>query len=53
MHHFVFVSVYLIVTCAKGNGGCQHRCKDTESGPECRCVSKYNLGEDKKSCIGK
>ncbi|XP_052824017.1 signal peptide, CUB and EGF-like domain-containing protein 1 [Octopus bimaculoides] len=42
---------YLIVTCAKGNGGCQHRCKDAELGPECRCVSKYNLGGDKKSCI--
>lgn len=41
------------VTCNHGNGGCQHTCEDTESGPICRCHARYTLQPDKRSCVGK
>ncbi|XP_038557584.1 signal peptide, CUB and EGF-like domain-containing protein 2 isoform X5 [Micropterus salmoides] len=40
-----------ILTCNHGNGGCQHTCEDTESGPICRCHVRYTLQPDKRSCI--
>uniref|UniRef100_A0A665VX94 Signal peptide, CUB and EGF-like domain-containing protein 3 n=1 Tax=Echeneis naucrates TaxID=173247 RepID=A0A665VX94_ECHNA len=42
-----------ILTCNHGNGGCQHTCEDTESGPICRCHIRYTLQPDKRSCVGK
>uniref|UniRef100_A0A3Q1JSX5 Signal peptide, CUB and EGF-like domain-containing protein 2 n=1 Tax=Anabas testudineus TaxID=64144 RepID=A0A3Q1JSX5_ANATE len=41
------------LTCNYGNGGCQHLCDDTETGPECSCHPIYVLHTDSKSCIGK
>ncbi|XP_065809004.1 signal peptide, CUB and EGF-like domain-containing protein 2 isoform X5 [Labrus bergylta] len=40
-----------ILTCNHGNGGCQHTCEDTESGPICRCHIRYTLQPDKRSCV--
>ncbi|XP_045889479.1 signal peptide, CUB and EGF-like domain-containing protein 2 isoform X5 [Micropterus dolomieu] len=40
-----------ILTCNHGNGGCQHTCEDTESGPICRCHVRYTLQPDKRSCV--
>ncbi|XP_019131933.2 signal peptide, CUB and EGF-like domain-containing protein 2 isoform X6 [Larimichthys crocea] len=40
-----------ILTCNHGNGGCQHTCEDTESGPICRCHARYTLQPDKRSCV--
>ncbi|XP_029944920.1 signal peptide, CUB and EGF-like domain-containing protein 2 isoform X7 [Salarias fasciatus] len=40
-----------ILTCNHGNGGCQHTCEDTESGPICRCHVRYSLQPDKRSCL--
>ncbi|XP_072278437.1 signal peptide, CUB and EGF-like domain-containing protein 2 isoform X1 [Pyxicephalus adspersus] len=42
-----------ILTCAHGNGECQHTCNDTDSGPECSCHPKFTLLEDGKSCAEK
>uniref|UniRef100_A0A7N6BI11 Signal peptide, CUB and EGF-like domain-containing protein 2 n=1 Tax=Anabas testudineus TaxID=64144 RepID=A0A7N6BI11_ANATE len=39
------------LTCNYGNGGCQHLCDDTETGPECSCHPIYVLHTDSKSCI--
>ncbi|XP_026218834.1 signal peptide, CUB and EGF-like domain-containing protein 1 isoform X3 [Anabas testudineus] len=41
------------LTCNYGNGGCQHLCDDTETGPECSCHPIYVLHTDSKSCIEK
>lgn len=40
------------VTCNYGNGGCQHTCDDTDTGPVCGCHQKYALHSDSKTCIG-
>jgi len=42
-----------LVTCNYGNGGCQHTCDDTDTGPVCGCHQKYALHSDSKTCIGK
>ncbi|XP_078529994.1 signal peptide, CUB and EGF-like domain-containing protein 1 isoform X1 [Lissotriton helveticus] len=39
------------LTCNYGNGGCQHTCDDTESGPVCGCHQKYALLSDGRTCI--
>ncbi|XP_069048989.1 signal peptide, CUB and EGF-like domain-containing protein 1 isoform X2 [Lepisosteus oculatus] len=39
------------LTCNYGNGGCQHTCDDTDSGPVCGCHQKYALHSDSKTCI--
>uniref|UniRef100_A0A671VNJ7 Signal peptide, CUB and EGF-like domain-containing protein 2 n=1 Tax=Sparus aurata TaxID=8175 RepID=A0A671VNJ7_SPAAU len=31
------------LTCNYGNGGCQHTCDDTDTGPVCGCHQKYAL----------
>ncbi|KAK6482756.1 signal peptide protein [Huso huso] len=41
------------LTCNYGNGGCQHTCDDTDSGPVCGCHQKYALHSDSKTCIEK
>ncbi|XP_068245838.1 signal peptide, CUB and EGF-like domain-containing protein 1 isoform X4 [Palaemon carinicauda] len=38
-------------TCSVGNGGCQHHCHQTTSGPACTCHSKYLLAADGQSCV--
>lgn len=48
-----YMSLTPAVTCNHGNGGCQHTCEDTESGPICRCHVRYTLQPDKRSCVGK
>lgn len=40
------------VTCNYGNGGCQHTCDDTDTGPVCGCHQKYALHSDSKTCVG-
>ncbi|MED6288199.1 Signal peptide, CUB and EGF-like domain-containing protein 1, partial [Characodon lateralis] len=40
-------------TCNYGNGGCQHICEDTDTGPVCGCHQKYALHSDSKTCIEK
>ncbi|XP_068116298.1 signal peptide, CUB and EGF-like domain-containing protein 2 isoform X2 [Hyperolius riggenbachi] len=40
-----------ILTCIHGNGGCQHTCNDTDSGPVCTCHPKYSLQTDGRTCI--
>uniref|UniRef100_A0A8D3CVU1 Signal peptide, CUB and EGF-like domain-containing protein 2 n=1 Tax=Scophthalmus maximus TaxID=52904 RepID=A0A8D3CVU1_SCOMX len=40
------------LTCNYGNGGCQHTCDDTDTGPVCGCHQKYALHSDSKTCIG-
>ncbi|XP_061739137.1 signal peptide, CUB and EGF-like domain-containing protein 2 isoform X6 [Nerophis ophidion] len=40
-----------ILTCIHGNGGCQHTCEDTESGPICKCHIRYALQPDRRSCV--
>ncbi|XP_068116300.1 signal peptide, CUB and EGF-like domain-containing protein 2 isoform X4 [Hyperolius riggenbachi] len=42
-----------ILTCIHGNGGCQHTCNDTDSGPVCTCHPKYSLQTDGRTCIEK
>uniref|UniRef100_A0A671VS62 Signal peptide, CUB and EGF-like domain-containing protein 1 n=1 Tax=Sparus aurata TaxID=8175 RepID=A0A671VS62_SPAAU len=39
------------LTCNYGNGGCQHTCDDTDTGPVCGCHQKYALHSDSKTCI--
>ncbi|XP_015259263.1 PREDICTED: signal peptide, CUB and EGF-like domain-containing protein 1, partial [Cyprinodon variegatus] len=41
------------LTCNYGNGGCQHTCEDTDTGPVCGCHQKYALHSDSKTCIEK
>uniref|UniRef100_A0A663M8L7 Signal peptide, CUB domain and EGF like domain containing 1 n=1 Tax=Athene cunicularia TaxID=194338 RepID=A0A663M8L7_ATHCN len=41
------------LTCNYGNGGCQHTCDDTDSGPVCGCHQKYALHSDGRTCIEK
>ncbi|XP_069821121.1 signal peptide, CUB and EGF-like domain-containing protein 2 isoform X3 [Dendropsophus ebraccatus] len=41
------------LTCHHGNGGCQHTCNDTDSGPVCACHPKYSLQTDGKTCTEK
>ncbi|XP_054626797.1 signal peptide, CUB and EGF-like domain-containing protein 2 isoform X5 [Dunckerocampus dactyliophorus] len=40
-----------ILTCNHGNGGCQHTCEDTDSGPICKCHIRYALQPDRRSCV--
>ncbi|XP_077419237.1 signal peptide, CUB and EGF-like domain-containing protein 2 isoform X7 [Vanacampus margaritifer] len=40
-----------ILTCNHGNGGCQHTCEDTDSGPICKCHVRYTLQPDRRSCV--
>lgn len=40
------------LTCNYGNGGCQHSCEDTDTGPTCGCHQKYALHSDGRTCIG-
>ncbi|XP_049740559.1 signal peptide, CUB and EGF-like domain-containing protein 1 isoform X2 [Elephas maximus indicus] len=39
------------LTCNYGNGGCQHSCEDTDTGPMCGCHQKYALHTDGHTCI--
>uniref|UniRef100_A0A8C3X2N9 Signal peptide, CUB and EGF-like domain-containing protein 1 n=1 Tax=Catagonus wagneri TaxID=51154 RepID=A0A8C3X2N9_9CETA len=39
------------LTCNYGNGGCQHSCEDTDTGPTCGCHQKYALHSDGRTCI--
>ncbi|KAM9229195.1 signal peptide, CUB and EGF-like domain-containing protein 1 isoform 3-T3 [Dugong dugon] len=39
------------LTCNYGNGGCQHSCEDTDTGPTCGCHQKYALHADGHTCI--
>uniref|UniRef100_A0A8C9MZC3 Signal peptide, CUB domain and EGF like domain containing 1 n=1 Tax=Serinus canaria TaxID=9135 RepID=A0A8C9MZC3_SERCA len=39
------------LTCNYGNGGCQHTCDDTDTGPVCGCHQKYALHSDGRTCI--
>ncbi|XP_037551693.1 signal peptide, CUB and EGF-like domain-containing protein 1 [Nematolebias whitei] len=41
------------LTCNYGNGGCQHTCDDTDTGPVCGCHQKYALHSDSRTCIEK
>ncbi|XP_049740558.1 signal peptide, CUB and EGF-like domain-containing protein 1 isoform X1 [Elephas maximus indicus] len=41
------------LTCNYGNGGCQHSCEDTDTGPMCGCHQKYALHTDGHTCIEK
>ncbi|XP_053318207.1 signal peptide, CUB and EGF-like domain-containing protein 1 [Spea bombifrons] len=41
------------LTCNYGNGGCQHMCNDTDTGPVCDCHQKYALHSDGRTCIEK
>ncbi|XP_073940736.1 signal peptide, CUB and EGF-like domain-containing protein 1 isoform X4 [Castor canadensis] len=41
------------LTCNYGNGGCQHSCEDTDTGPMCGCHQKYALHTDGRTCIEK
>ncbi|XP_052496136.1 signal peptide, CUB and EGF-like domain-containing protein 1 [Budorcas taxicolor] len=41
------------LTCNYGNGGCQHSCEDTDTGPTCGCHQKYALHSDGRTCIEK
>uniref|UniRef100_A0A8C4L0S8 Signal peptide, CUB and EGF-like domain-containing protein 1 n=1 Tax=Equus asinus asinus TaxID=83772 RepID=A0A8C4L0S8_EQUAS len=41
------------LTCNYGNGGCQHSCEDTDTGPMCGCHQKYALHSDGRTCIEK
>ncbi|XP_017295467.1 signal peptide, CUB and EGF-like domain-containing protein 1 isoform X1 [Kryptolebias marmoratus] len=41
------------LTCNYGNGGCQHSCDDTDTGPVCGCHQKYALHSDSRTCIEK
>ncbi|CAG0923532.1 unnamed protein product, partial [Notodromas monacha] len=39
-------------TCAIGNGGCQHYCRDSRRGPVCSCHSNYVLSSvDNATCL--
>ncbi|XP_049746286.1 signal peptide, CUB and EGF-like domain-containing protein 2 isoform X3 [Elephas maximus indicus] len=40
-----------ILTCNHGNGGCQHSCEDTATGPECTCHPQYKMHTDGRSCL--
>ncbi|KAM9674242.1 signal peptide, CUB and EGF-like domain-containing protein 1 isoform 2-T2 [Trichechus inunguis] len=39
------------LTCNHGNGGCQHSCEDTDTGPTCGCHQKYALHADGHTCV--
>lgn len=40
--------------CSLGDSGCDHICYTLPDGsPACACNQGYELGGDKKSCIGK
>jgi hypothetical protein len=39
-------------TCAVGNGGCHHICRDSRKGPICSCHPKYYLSPaDDSTCL--
>ncbi|XP_013414319.1 signal peptide, CUB and EGF-like domain-containing protein 1 isoform X2 [Lingula anatina] len=40
-----------IATCDIGNGGCQHKCRNTPQGPVCTCAPKYMARADGRTCI--
>lgn len=40
-----------IHTCSAWNGGCQHNCTDTSTGPQCSCATDYLLTSDDKTCV--
>lgn len=37
--------------CAQHNGGCNHRCKNTDGSFYCHCKLGYGLGPGLKTCI--
>ena len=38
--------------CALNNGGCQHKCINTDGSYYCSCDTGYDLQQDKLSCQG-
>ncbi|KAH8350971.1 hypothetical protein KR067_008087, partial [Drosophila pandora] len=36
--------------CQVKNGGCSHRCKNSEGSFKCSCLPGYELGEDQRTC---
>jgi len=43
----------VIDSCTKGNGGCEHVCRQGDDGTTCSCHDGYTLRPDGKSCEGK
>ena len=39
--------------CALNNGGCQHKCINTDGSYYCSCDTGYDLQQDEFSCKGK
>ena len=49
MYHVLFIGL----PCSLNNGGCNHRCTDTLSGPLCSCYDGgYVLLNNRKTCAG-
>lgn len=48
----VGVEMEVIDSCAKGNGGCEHVCRQGDTGTTCSCREGYTLRPDRKSCEG-
>ena len=50
----VFFYIYAdIKECATDNGGCSDNCQELLGSHKCLCPSGFELGPDRKTCIGK
>ena len=53
---FILSVVYLysvdINECDTGNGGCDHKCTNTDGSYTCSCNSDYELNSDSHTCNG-
>ena len=51
---FFSLSFLDVDECAKDNGGCSHKCKNTEGSFVCSCPDpELNLAPNRRTCVGK
>ena len=52
-HHVFHYVVSDKNECSVNNGGCEHRCENTEGSYRCECYPGYRLHPNRRDCIGK
>ncbi|GBN31644.1 Multiple epidermal growth factor-like domains protein 6 [Araneus ventricosus] len=50
LYDFSGIVEELISYCVKGNGGCDQKCQEGDTGPICSCFQGYRLQRDGKTC---